>query len=44
MTIEEIAQDYDLTYNHIEAVKNLNAEQRLYVQGYADALENSSVR
>lgn len=44
MTVEEISQEYDLTYNQIDAVKNLNAEQRQYIQGYADALENSSVR
>lgn len=44
MTVEEVSQEYDLTYNQIDAVKNLNAEQRQYIQGYADALENSSVR
>lgn len=44
MSVEEIAQEYDLTYNQVEAVRRLNAEQVQYIQGYADALENSSVK
>ena len=44
MSAEEIAQEYDLTYNQVEAVRRLNAEQVQYILGYADALENSSVK
>ena len=44
MSVEEIAQEYDLTYKQVEAVRRLNAEQVQYIQRYADALENSSVK
>ncbi len=44
MSVEEIAQEYDLTYNQVETVRRLNAEQVQYIYGYADALENSSVK
>ncbi len=44
MSSAEICQEYDLTTEQVQAVKQLSPEQVQYVKGYADALENVVMR
>ena len=44
MPLSEIYQEYDLTPEQVEAIKQLSPEQVQYIKGYADALENVVMR
>ncbi len=44
MSTREIRDEYDLTQEQVQAVKQLSLEQVQYVKGYADALENVFVK
>lgn len=44
MLPEEVCVEYNLTPTQVEAVRQLSSDQIHYIKGYADALENRSVR
>ena len=44
MSSEEIKDEFDLTSEQLASVQRLSAEKRQYIQGYADALENNSIK
>jgi len=44
MSPQEIYEEYELTPEQVAAIQRLSPEQVQYIKGYADALENRTVR